>query len=1436
MNINQISKCFLGAFLCFFFFNTILEAQNLDSSKTNIIKIENQLNHANTHFWLGRYWKNSLKEFQIAKNYVDSAERILKSSLIDTVNLKNFAIRIVNFKNEIAEIEDICQDNMNGKFPLFMSLMGEIDNYEFIDEPIEISCEYAIDNLLKLNTIKPSKPLSDLMTYSIVEIEPYDATLEEVCAQYINNNSNTYVVSRHELSQIIKNDKTVYNSEDYKKISLFYGVANIGKYTITINDQVDKINYVAATFDYFNPNSGQVISHTLGEGLIIDKVGITIFELLKEAFVFILIFLIITILSNCIIERTYFDKAKWPSIKKIFTLFLTSTFGILIAAISAFALLLLADLYSPNSDEFYLALKSQIWIISTPLILGSLSPFISVLLAGLIFKKKILDDKLLVITLFQGSLLGGIFPLLFHYFILNNVSPSIEMFFIFALFAFLTSIFSGLSYYKYETNPGNKRHIVFSLLHTLPIVLFNFCLLKNQDSITTFQIGYVTLSCLPILLVEKYWEKITSVFKSNKSDTINAIPGKIGDFDKVLNATLACEENSVRVNFKENVKTPLIEAVENAYDQPKIGFQKESNKINVLYIKGPRGIGKSTLLEKELSAKYEDTYFYGDCDEFQDGNTIPYEPFVQAFGNVVGEGVFLSGDRSAKMVIEKLKPGIQETPLGNLALSMINTNSFSGASIKEICKVFEIFITKKILLLNPRKPLLFVLEDTHWMDEDTHDLLLEFLKMIRILKKRIDFDIILILTERDSDQEPRLGNKKYHDFLTTLKAEQHFNFKDLYKFTDESSLLVEDDFCEKFLEDCGVEINFRTRQKISDGFIALGFNNPGHILESLKYIVSHNWLKEENGVLILKEEADFKNIPLPSQLKEMFAEKFAMLDDELKRILETASFIGETFEANILSEIWKIDRLTLLHKLRIAEESGFVKDLSDKDDVYKFSSKGIMSELRNYASKGSGKVDKPQLVKEYHRIITDIMLNKNQIDLHTFDINIVSQLADRTFFNRDQMHEKAFELNYITAERFLQKVNNKQTKEYIKRLEVLIEENNIAIKDCIKTLILKQKVYLVDLSGGNFQEAIANAYNLTKLLDQLSLEDEDFDTFYETFFTDKLHLYFDSLRYFNNGIFKEEKPLHEAEIKFLCNSATPVIDSKKIHFTQRFYFIETFLFGNSEKIKSELELLRKDIEASDSKNNRIYGRVLNSLAICYERLNLNPDESKALWIKRLKLILEESNISLNDKSDLSIFKLISKNFSSLIFDLKKDVLYSAGAYSRFIFTNDKNYELALDLSNSVKDMNLIVGDYRGYSTASGFISMCYNKLYKINTDSELFEEAFYFNEEVYYELENGYSLINGEVNYVDSISQFILFINWMDLLSMNRDLSQKMKKSLSNAINDFTSIFTDGNGEISIVEKPYLKNYIESFKEFSESNIYSDMEELKPIFEKVKFK
>ena len=204
-------------------------------------------------------------------------------------------------------------------------------------------------------------------------------------------------------------------------------------------------------------------------------------------------------------------------------------------------------------------------------------------------------------------------------------------------------------------------------------------------------------------------------------------------------------------------------------------------------------------------------------------------------------------------------------------------------------------------------------------------------------------------------------------------------------------------------------------------------------------------------------------------------------------------------------------------------------------------------------------------------------------------------------------------------------------------------------------------------------------------------------------------------------------------------------------------------------------------------------------------------------------------------SDLSIFKLISANYASLVFDSKKDVLYSSGAYSRYVFIHEKNYELAIELCSSVQNMNLIAGDYQGFATASSFISMSYNKLYEKSKDQELFNKAFYFNEEVYYELENGYITLKGKANPSDAISQFIVFVNWIELISMNVELSENMKKSLSNAISDFSLLFEQKDGKINVISFPAVQYYIDSFKEFSKSSIIKEIKELEPLFRKINF-
>ncbi len=50
------------------------------------------------------------------------------------------------------------------------------------------------------------------------------------------------------------------------------------------------------------------------------------------------------------------------------------------------------------------------------------------------------------------------------------------------------------------------------------------------------------------------------------------------------------------------------------------------------------------------------------------------------------------------------------------------------------------------------------------------------------------------------------------------------------------------------------------------------------------------------------------------------------------------------------------DRLEILNRLREAEDMDLVSDKSDEDDIYEFTSRSLMKEIRNYSIKRKGEV------------------------------------------------------------------------------------------------------------------------------------------------------------------------------------------------------------------------------------------------------------------------------------------------------------------------------------------------------------------------------------------------------------------------------------------------------------------------------------------------
>lgn len=1363
------------------------------------------LNHANTHFWLGREWKNSLNEFHLSRSYIEKAETFLKAHKLDSSLRSTYIRKILEFKKELSHADEICIDNLNGRFPLYMSLMGRKDNYEFIDTPIEIACERAIQEVLDKNTIKPTKPLSELMNMAVIEVHPYDPTLVEVCAQYINNQSNTYVISRHEIADIFKEDKKAFSTEDLNKIASYYKLRLVGHYIINIKDQVDKIHYAEASYNLVDTKANNFMSQSMGEGFIVDKTedhSDIIFHSLVYGY---LIPVFILLLFNLIIDKLFWSK-KWKKVKELGLMLPINLLSFVFSAIVSFVLIHFYSKVAPASEEFYLNFEAKLWMITVPLIFSFFSVVLSFIVGSLLLKNLFKSEETRLVAYIQGGILGAIFPFTYSYFLEDLHYLEIYIYFISIILILLTTCFSAKNIFEFEKSRSGKKHLIFSMVYLLPITYLCYHLLLVTFTSSNLVIGLLTL-IITITIID-YWliDKIASIFSKNEErDEIHS--SKLKNFNKELMASINSEEKSTFIPFELEKETQFNNIVNQSI--------KEDSKIGVIHINSPKGNGKTRFLKEWIKNNNDYKVFYGDCDEFQDGNTIPYEPFAEAFGEFIGKGRLYKGDKEAKAVLMKARPALEESPGGNLFLSMLDSNSFEGASIAEITKVFESFFETEILGSDGKTlSFAFVLEDIHWIDPNSKELLLSTMNMLSILKRKHNFNFLLILSSDINNNQIRLGTEEYNSMLNRLRAKDRYSYSEIFNSKD--TCLVSNRFCEAYLSEFKY-ISSKARHKIFDQLTDLGYVQPSHVLESLKFMIDHQWFEEINESIELIGEVKFSKLPLPRNLKIIFEDNFEKLDDDLKRILETAAFIGDKFEANILAGIWKMNRLDLLHKLRIAEELGFVNDLSDKDDVYEFTNKSIMGELREIASKGLPDGEKPQIVKEYHKMITKIMVEEKNIDPNTYNLSIVKQLADRTFFNKEQMYEEAFRFNLASAKRMFENGENKGIDIFIERLNIIIKEYNLKETDILQTRVIEFRKN-VATNGMINNKMLIN--EIEDRFENLAKEDHALLGLYELYIIDLLKDSFDDLRDQNN---------REENQKFMENllSREEIIDTDLIRFAKKFYEIEAKAvkenqeaeacdnkdekerkkeISNKEKISCLIKL-KDQMSGHERSCLDIYGRVLNSLGIAQK-----SEISKQHWRERIILILEKYGVELMDKDFADEVNILQKSFHKFSSEDKLAILFSFGALARYLKDVDGNSLISLKYFKVLSSLNEVFGNYQGYSMAVNYLGSCYIGLLEDGKLNDSFKEVDQFFDTAYYKLENAYINKVDISSEKDGFDQFGLILNWTEFLykvGANKD----QFKNLLGAFDDYINKFQNDNGEILLVDKFNLKEKFSDIKQ-----------------------
>ncbi len=326
----------------------------------------------------------------------------------------------------------------------------------------------------------------------------------------------------------------------------------------------------------------------------------------------------------------------------------------------------------------------------------------------------------------------------------------------------------------------------------------------------------------------------------------------------------------------EDGLTPLVgranelKTLSGAYDCARTG------QGQVVYLVGEAGIGKSRLVYEFRRSLQDEAHVWleGHCASLGQSAFLPLVDALQRrFGIKDGDdeatarGKLETGVREFGSVLEWTLPflrqlmslGDEDETLG--AMHAVDRRSETTRAL-----------TALLLEMAEERPLVLVIEDLHWIDSDSEQLLGFISESIPSSKA------LFIFTHRPGYEHP-FGDRSFH----TRLAPKLLTGKETGSMT--GALLAADELPPNLAK--------LIAQK-SDG-------NPLFIEEVTKSLIDEGVLRFEHGRLRLERELD--KISVPDSIQDVLMARIDRLEEEPRRAIQVASVIGREFALGLLDRI-----------------------------------------------------------------------------------------------------------------------------------------------------------------------------------------------------------------------------------------------------------------------------------------------------------------------------------------------------------------------------------------------------------------------------------------------------------------------------------------------------------------------------------------------------
>ncbi len=348
----------------------------------------------------------------------------------------------------------------------------------------------------------------------------------------------------------------------------------------------------------------------------------------------------------------------------------------------------------------------------------------------------------------------------------------------------------------------------------------------------------------------------------------------------------------------------------------------KKKKGAVVFVLGAAGIGKSRLydeLKKHIIAeKMAMNIIEGRCLSY--GEMITYFPLLE----VLKELFCISDPDPVDTIKQKILSTCQELlPEKNKEVAPYILYLFSiplPQEFKEKVKHLDaeglnlqISVALKDLLKAAAKksPLLMVIEDYHWIDSASLDLL-KF-----IFDTSDDSPLLLLCLSRiEKESEAHNVKKFFKENLGDSFAEI-----ELRMLSNEASQQL----TENLLKLSGLT------PSVQKQMLAKAEGNPLFLEEIIRSLIDEGFLVYESGKWKASEDLTIAGIP--DSIQEIIATRLDHLEPDLKVVLQKAAVIGRSFLVPLLERLTKIDSLMMSVHLATLEELDYIRLLAKEPEL-----------------------------------------------------------------------------------------------------------------------------------------------------------------------------------------------------------------------------------------------------------------------------------------------------------------------------------------------------------------------------------------------------------------------------------------------------------------------------------------------------------------------